>query len=372
MHSILSAFADLCSVTRGMFRIGSDRRRGAHLKDTTPFLQWQPAVTDLIHVAADEPDHAQAAAAQWHASENFRLIPSAEAESHVRDQLEKQFKDLPRPPRAFHELLSFDFVARASSNYVGDLLSGEPIAAARILARVNSALYGARTPILQIGQAITFLGLQSVRNICLRYLLDESFKTANPAMRAALDEIGKSSAIASELCHRFAKRMALDDPASLTTHVVLSFTGHLACALVRPADPRTASDADMLSLLQRFERQQASIGLAAPEVGRLLLSSWSLPPSLVDKVAMMDRVAMPLDGAPSLQSQTRAIGFLCARLGERLARKQVANTEQLEALLQTDPDLRFLRSYFDSTAYDDAVRSMVAPDFLEGLDVGEA
>lgn len=370
MHSILGAFADLRTVARRMSRIGSDRRRGEQLEDTTIPLPSLPAVADPIHVATDAPHLTQAVAAPCHGSESFRLIPCAEVESHVRDRLERQFKDLPRPPRAFHEFLPFDFVARASSNYVADLVAGEPIVAARILAKVNSAFYGARTPILQIGQAITFLGLQSVRNICLRYLLDESFRTANPGTRAALDELGESSTIASELCHRFAKRMVLDDPSSLTTHVVLSFTGHLACALMLPADPGLATDSGSPTLLHRFERQQASIGLAAPEVGRLLLSSWSLPPSLVDKVAMIDRVAMPSDGTPTLQSQTRAIGFLCARLGERLARKQIGHSGQLEALPQIDRDLRFLRSHFDPLTYAEVVRTMIAPDFLQGFHVG--
>lgn len=363
MHTFLSTLADLRTAARGLGRSRAKPRHDAHLAQspaTAPAPQdgssqsdpGKPDPADVIHRSCCEFD-------------GFRLIPSAEVAPEVGARLETQFKALPRPPRAFHEMLSLDFVARASSGYVGELVSGEPIIAARILARVNSSFYGARTPILQIGQAITFLGLQSVRNICLRYLLDESFKTADRGLRAALDKIGDASSLATELCHRFAKGMELDDASSLSTHVVLSFTGHLACALVASRNPETQSAQGETGLLQRFRRQQASIGLAAPEVGRLLLTSWNLPKALTDKVASIDHALLPLNGAPDRASESRAIGYLCARLGEQLARGRIMNREDLAAFIEADTDVFHLRSHFDPNAYAAVVRIMGSDEFLE-------
>ena len=296
--------------------------------------------------------------------DGFRWLSGDEVSNLVRTSLEQQFESLPRPPRSFHELLSLHFVARASSNYLGELVAAEPIVVARILARVNSSLYGTRAPIERLGQAITFLGLHSVRNICLRYLLNESFKLANSSVKKTLNRISEASSIATDLAERVARRLELEDPASLTTQVVLSFTGHLACALIEPS---TSNSEAPTGLLQRFEQQQASIGLAAPEVGRLLLISWGLPKQLINKVAAIDRVLLPLEGPPSPTSQSAAVAFLCARLGEHLANDGPNKPGDFEAWLKSDNDLRFLASHFGQAYYVGVVQTISAPDFLEGI-----
>ena len=309
-------------------------------------------------------EHGVAQDVQHYGYDGFRWLSGDKVSNLVRTSLEQQFESLPRPPRAFHELLSLHFVARASSNYLGDLVVAEPIVVARILARVNSSLYGTRAPIERLGQAITFLGLHSVRNICLRYLLNESFKLANSSVKKTLSRISEASSIATDLAERLAKRLELEDPASMTTQVVLSFTGHLACALIEPS---TSNSEAPTGLLQRFEQQQASIGLAAPEVGRLLLISWGLPQQLINNVAAIDRVLLPLEGPPSPKSQSAAVGFLCARLGEHLANDGPNKPGDLDAWLESDDDLRFLGSHFDQASYAEVMQTISAPGFLEDI-----
>lgn len=275
---------------------------------------------------------------------------------------------VPRPPRALHQLLSLDFVARASSGELGALFMTEPFVVTKVLAKVNSPLYGIQKPVTKIGQAITFLGTTSVRNVCLRYMLDESFKGTSPAMRNILEEIGEASSIAAELCTRLAKQIEISDPASLTTQIVLSFTGHLAVAMIQCRDGGHGNYLRSTSLANRFRHQQAECGLAAPEIGRLLMQAWKLPAELVDEVAAIDGVLVQAANTnQSPAARNRAIGYLCARLGERLARDEIARFDFLNELIDIDPDFHHVIGYFDQTSLTALRSALGSPGLMQGL-----
>ncbi len=226
-------------------------------------------------------------------------------------------RTIPRPPAALHQLMSPQFLARASSGELSDLITGEVQIAVKVLATVNAPFYGLRQPVNSIGQAVTFLGLNTVRSICLQTLLDGAFKAANDPQRQAYTQIWAASALASELCAKLAPRLALPDPGALVAQVLLSFLGHLGAAslLLRETGAR-APGADLLA---RCRWSQQALGLTPAEIGGLLLREWSLPESIVEQVCSIDRVLVtPANTLPSRHSQSLAVAYLCARLGERL------------------------------------------------------
>lgn len=50
-----------------------------------------------------------------------------------------------------------------------------------MLAAVNSPAYGLGRPVAGVGQAVTFMGLNSVRAICMQYALMQAFQADCPA-----------------------------------------------------------------------------------------------------------------------------------------------------------------------------------------------
>jgi HD-like signal output (HDOD) protein len=140
-----------------------------------------------------------------------------------------------------------------------------------------------------IGQAVTFLGLNTVRSICLQNLLDDSFKPTDARLKRAYGEIWNASALASELCTRLAGKLDLPDAGALAAKVLLSFLGHLATATLL-----AAQDADVAlaggSLLDRTRDAQDRLGLSPSEIGALLLREWGLPATIVDEVRAIDRL----------------------------------------------------------------------------------
>ena len=273
----------------------------------------------------------------------------------------------PPPSRAFHQLISPQFVARASSGELSDLVMGEPQVAAKVLAVVNSAAYGLQTPVSAIGQAVTFLGLNSVRSICLQYMLSAPFKADTPAQQQRFDEIWFAGAVASELCFRLAQQLRLPDPGALVTQVVLSFLGHFAGTASMPKQG-IASAADPHSLLARAELEQLALGAPAAEIGGLLLREWALPASLITEVVDIDRLLVTPPGEhEAARAAGLAVCYLSARLGEKLSRGEAVDLTSFDPRAQADAD------YFHLAAYIDALPQLARlPEVLRAPDLVRA
>lgn len=274
----------------------------------------------------------------------FQWLKEADLEAPRRDALMGAIKGIPRPPRSLQKLLSPDFVARANSTELSELVLTEPLIAAKVLSTVNGPFYGLRQPVNGIGQAVTFLGMNTVRNICMQYMLAEAFKPSLATSQQAFDAIWRASAIASELCVRLGKALNLPDQATLATQVVLGFVGHLATASLMP--PKALSEWSVSGRLQRAQLEQAVLDLTASEIGGLLMRAWDLPLALVDDVCDSSRVLVtPVSQADPLRAPRLALSYLCSRLGERLASGQLASLRDYDALQDADIDTFHLRGY---------------------------
>lgn len=261
-------------------------------------------------------------------------------------------RSIPRPPAALHQLLSPQFLERANSNELSDLITGEVRIAAKVLATVNSPYYGLKQPVSSIGQAVTFLGLNTVRGICLQYLLDDSFKPGNGQLKRAYDQIWAASALASELCAQLSPRLSIADSGALAAQVLLSFLGHLATASLMLQQP--GAKAPAADLLARTRWAQERLGLGAGEIGGLLLQEWGLPTAIVDEVRSIDRLLVTPPGTlPPQRGQRLAVAYLCARLGERLAQADGTASSDLAGFdvdSETGADFFHLRGHLSAPA----------------------
>ena len=284
-----------------------------------------------------------------------------------RDALLTAVRGIPRPPRSMQTLLSPDFVASASSIELSDLVMGEPLIAAKVLSTVNAPFYGLHKPVTSIGQSVTFLGMNSVRGICLQYLLAEAFKPKHPETQKCFDILWHSSAIASELCVRLGKALNLPDQGSLSTQVVLSFVGQLATASLMPA-------AELETWLQsppleRAELEQDLLGLSACEIGCLLMKAWELPEDLVNAVGGVGRqLVMPFMITDPERAPRFALGHLCALLGERLALGQLDSLEGYDVRQETGIDTHHLRVSLTHPALARLDQALASPELLASLD----
>lgn len=260
-------------------------------------------------------------------------------------QLLSQLNQIPRPPRAFMQLVSPDFVARASSVELSELVMSEPAMAARVIATVNSPAYGLQRTVSSIGQGVTFLGLNTVRAMCLRHLLVATAVSPDPSRRQALDRVWASLSLSSELASRLAQKLAMPDAGGLVTEVVLSHLGRIAALRLMSTEQLTLTPAQTASMVERVRASVGELGVPSSEVVRMLLDQWELPATLCDAVAAVDRVLITPPpaalGEAAIHSR-RVLAYLCSRLGERLANGQLTRLDELDLNspgVVADPDL---------------------------------
>lgn len=283
-----------------------------------------------------------------------------------REELLARIHGIPRPPHALQRLLEPEFMARANAAELRELVTSEPLLAARVLATVNSPLYGLQTPVTDIGQAVTYLGVASVRGLCLQHMLTDSFTTRLPGVRKAFNALWTASTIASELAVRLDRMPGLPAAIPLNTQVVLGFVGRLATASLIP--PTGLSAWLQRDRLARARLEQDLLGLSACEIGHLLMKSWSLPAALASDVRDGGRLlVVPPDATAGERLPRLALAGLCARLGERLALGQLASLEGYRPAEDDAPDVQHLRSALQHPALAGLDKALQAPDLLRAV-----
>lgn len=279
----------------------------------------------------------------------------------LADVLLGRLRDIPRPPRSLQKLVSPEFLQTATSVELSELILAEPHIAAKVLATVNSPFYGLQQPVASIGQGVTFLGLNTVRGICLQYLLNDAFKPGTPELKRVFDTVWTASAMASELCSRLSQRLGLRDPGTLVTQVVLSFLGHLAALSLLP--PERAGSLAGQDLLSRSQAEQAELGLTACAMGELLLRSWELPATVVQGVTDIDRVLeTPVTAMDPTRAPALALCYLCARLGEQLAFGSLPDLASYDPTQDSRIDMACLQGYLAQPALARLPELLQAPD----------
>lgn len=246
----------------------------------------------------------------------FKRVRHDSLSAPAREALLGRLRTIPRPPKALHQLVSPEFLNTATSTALSDIVMGESLVAAKVLATVNSPAYNLQNPVVGMGQAITFLGMNTVRSICLRFLLDDAFRAPHGDNTSPFQPVWNASSLGSELCFRVAQHWRLPEAGALATHVVLSFLGHLAAtSLATHGAQRPPS-----GFLDRSQQEQSLLGLSAAEIGTLLMTDWALPVQLVADVRQIDHLLDTPPGEPSNPAATRvALAYACARLAEKLA-----------------------------------------------------
>ncbi|MFO1327958.1 MAG: HDOD domain-containing protein [Rubrivivax sp.] len=276
----------------------------------------------------------------------FRVIGVDEWSGERRSRYITAFGEVPRPPRLLQQLLSPDFVHSASTAQLVDLINAEPLFAAKLLSAVNSPLYGLQRRVTAVDQAVMILGLETVRSVCLQYMMIASFKADTPQRQALLDTTWAASAMASEITQRLAQALQLDDRGATVSAVVLSFLGRLATVALTPAGVLGRIPAR--DLLARKGAEQQLLGLGATEIGRLLMIDWGLPDAVIDDACDIDQVLVcPRAQMDPRRASRLALAYLGARLGERLAHQELPDLAAFDLLSDDSAELFHLQSHLD-------------------------
>jgi HD-like signal output (HDOD) protein len=245
-----------------------------------------------------------------------------------------------------HKLVSADFLSSATSAELSDIVLGEPEVAVKVLAVANSPLYGLQQLVGNIDQAVKFLGMNTVRGICLQYLLNDSIQADSPAIKKVYEGLWNESALACELCFKLAQLLKLDEPGTFVTQIVLVCLGRQATySLMDPADVLTLASQ---GLLERSVLEQQRLGVASSEIGALLMEDWALPKNIINIVKEIDATLVSPVADTSTSRRTRnALCYLCCRVAEELASGRLTDLGTFDIASQDGAEYFHLHAYLE-------------------------
>ncbi|GAB3186649.1 hypothetical protein GCM10027292_11690 [Hydrogenophaga aquatica] len=257
----------------------------------------------------------------------FRRVEAFELSDADHDALLARLTHIPRPPNGLHKLLSPQFLEEAMASELSELILAEPAVAAKVLATVNSPFYGLPRPVTSVDQAIAVLGMDAVRGICLRHMVSESLRPADPGLQPVFDKWWNASALASQLALRLGQRLGVPDPGAMVTQAVLSFLGHMVAMSLQPAEATLANARS--GFLERTRREQETLGLCAGELGCLMMKQWEMPDAIIEDVRAVDRIlTTPPKQLDSHRGLRLALSYYSARVAEKLATGEWADLSQ--------------------------------------------
>ncbi|MBO6576124.1 MAG: HDOD domain-containing protein [Rhodothermales bacterium] len=213
-----------------------------------------------------------------------------------------------------------------STDELAAVISEDPMMAASVLRRVNSAFYGVRRQVADLKKAVTLLGFDDVANLVLTAsFLRLADMVSNRAARQLFTDLMQLSLGSAMYGALIAEELGMPEPATAYSaglmhtsgRVVMLFNfGEAYTRLCRPGTPRPFPDAST---------ERSTIGIDHAQASGLAMTEWQMPADLVQVVSCLE--------APGRIDDVRLRDVaLCVSVG-------VSATEQL--CLRNAPGLAF-------------------------------
>ncbi|MGD2062433.1 MAG: response regulator [Nitrospirota bacterium] len=193
---------------------------------------------------------------------------------------------IPSFPALYQEIVQAVQSPETPLKVVGEIIGRDPGMSTKILQLVNSAFFGLGRPVASPAQAVSFLGLDTIRALVLSVDVFEQFDpTTIRAFR--LESLWTHSLAVGTLAHHIAT--AEQTTKSVREESLLAGLLHDVGKLILVANlPHEYEAAQALANRERIcvtEAQRQVFGSSHPEVGAYLLRIWGIPDAVVEAVA---------------------------------------------------------------------------------------
>jgi HD-like signal output (HDOD) protein len=169
----------------------------------------------------------------------------------------------------------------ATMSDAAEVLSTDPVLAARVLRMANSAFYGLRSQVDTVTRAASILGMQKLHDLALAISVS---KVANNLHNDLMDlnTFWNRSVHCGFLAKQIAESAGLRNSESIFIRGLLHDIGHLVLFMHYPDECRIALAHSDLGLEGRLKAEKETIGLNALQFTAELARVWQLPPTFID------------------------------------------------------------------------------------------
>lgn len=206
--------------------------------------------------------------------------------SLLTDSLRQRVGDiekLPSLPLVYQELMSAMSRPDVTSQKIAQIIEKDTAMAAKTLQLVNSACFGVSHNITRLDQAVTYLGMEMIKNLSLTVHVFSSLEPRALRCGFSFEAQQEHSLITARVARQL---MATQQKAQdAFTAGLLHDVGNLVLAVCVPAKFRGVVQACSTTRRPQHEIEAELLGVTHAEVGAYLLGLWGLPLPIVEAVA---------------------------------------------------------------------------------------
>ena len=198
---------------------------------------------------------------------------------HIDQRLEK-IDDLPTIPHTLHKVLNSLDEVSTSAKTLEEIISSDPIMAAKVLRLANSPLYGAAGEVNSIDRAVVLLGFEEVKNLVIGLSLTSSFPgdlgvEGLEANALWIHAIGVGTA-----AKMLGSRIKGVVPEELFTAGLIHDIGRFVMCLHFPQETK-----ELIEICQKrgcpLAKAELEYGLSHSEIGAYLATKWGLSDQII-------------------------------------------------------------------------------------------
>ena len=193
---------------------------------------------------------------------------------------------LPSLPSVYFKLNAALASEDVSAKEIADVISQDMAMTAKVLQMVNSALFGVRRDITGVAQAVTFLGIETVKSLALSAMAFSQF--SDPALARVAGRLAEHSLRVGILAREMAKSWNFPCVSADDCFVagLLHDIGKLILADNRPSEFQDALRKTGQDGLNAAAAEAQVFGSRHAEVGAYLFWLWGLPDCVTEAVAL--------------------------------------------------------------------------------------
>ncbi len=226
-------------------------------------------------------------------------VDSDQASIWIDDVLETnvELPPLPRTAAEVSHLVAKEDEA-PDTQRLASLVNNDPVIAATVLQRINSAYFGMRRRITNVRKAVMLLGFLDVANVVLTagfLQLEEIFSDADQVR--VFRHIMRDSIGTGQFARELADGLGLSSGGPAYSAGLIYNLGRLVLLYNAPDDYTALQHADDSTRLPSPEAEAQIFGVDHAELGASVLDAWSMPPVLVHAVRHYAAPTEPSDVA---------------------------------------------------------------------------
>jgi len=202
-------------------------------------------------------------------------------------QLVSRMGSIPSVPPLYVELMTCLKSQETTIERVSSIIQKDMGMTAKVLQLVNSSFFGATGRISSAADAVTYLGLETIRALLLTLHAFSEFKPGG-APSFSMQDLWRHSLATGALAERILQTMPSNGKVELDQMRLVGLlhdVGRLVLAANLPGKYEQAHALAQERRLPRWESERQVFGTTHAEVGAYLLGLWGLPEAMVEVVA---------------------------------------------------------------------------------------